>query len=252
MLSVITVLFAAIGAFANAELIWDTQRQTRLTLEEFLKDRQAGEILVLGEIHANSENKDEPDTRVHHTNQARMIAGLGQFSPVSVGMEFLTYTFQDTVDNYLRGAISEADFLRQVGWGSSQNFDFYREQILLPSRLGGRTLALNIPRAITGKVARRGPDSLTEADRALLPPIWEKGGDEYFERFAETMKGHATQQQIENFFWAQSLWDDTMAWNATKYMNTAPQDRMVIIVGQFHAEFGHGLPADSSATGPRT
>jgi hypothetical protein len=85
-----------------------------------------------------------------------------------------------------------------------------------------------------------GPNGLTEQERTLLPPLWERGSAQYFARFQEIMQGHVPAEKIENYFWAHSLWDDTMAWKALQ----RPEGTVLaIIVGVFHAEFGHGLPA---------
>ncbi len=146
---------------------------------------------------------------------------------------------QGKVEEFLAGGLNEAAFLKEVGWGESP-FELYREQVLFPKNHGGVTLALNMPSYISRKVSRGGPLSLTEEDKKMLPPIWERGGAAYFSRFNEAMKDHVPQEKVENFFWAQSLWDDTMAWKA---LSRPAGSVLTIIVGEFHAEFGLGLPA---------
>lgn len=229
---------------ADTERIWDTHAGKFITLQEL--KAEAGDIIVVGEDHATEGNTADPETTIHHDNQMRLIKHL-QMSvsteglSLSVGMEFLTYTFQSFVDQFLSGTLPESDFLREAHWNSNP-FEFYRKQILSSADSGGKTIALNIPAEIAGKVAHAGPYSLTTEERALLPPMWERGNDAYFERFAEAMKDHVPSDALENYFWAQSLWDNTMAWKAHEYRKTAPSDVMVIIVGGFHVEYGGGLP----------
>ena len=136
----------------------------------------------------------------------------------------------------------ESDFLSLVGWAGN-SFPLYREQVLAPIAQGGTTLGLNIPRHVSSKVAQQGPNSLTPAEKALLPPIWELGSPTYFARFSEAMSGHVSEAQITRYFWAQSLWDDTMAWKGASHLHAHPDQALVILVGQFHAEFSDGLPA---------
>jgi uncharacterized iron-regulated protein len=219
------------------EMIWDSREKAWLSLDQ-IQPRFHNEIFVLGEEHATTDNAADPLTRLHHANQLRLIEQLKKHERVSVGMEFISYPFQPETDRFVAGEYAEADFLKTIGWGLSP-FEFYRDQVLA-SRGSGRTLALNAPRELTRRVGQVGPNGLSQDERSLLPPIWERGGDEYFERFQETMREHVPPEKIENYFWAHSLWDDTMAWKAMARLDGSV---LAIIVGEFHAEFGHGLPS---------
>ena len=135
----------------------------------------------------------------------------------------------------------EQEFLTAVKWG---DYPFAPYGLLMRESISTAhpgTLALNIPREIAHHVSRDGPAALSFHQRSFLPPIWERGGIQYYERFESAMKGHAPKDKLDHYFWAQSLWDDTMAWRATRHHG--PLDTLTIIVGEFHAEFNHGLPA---------
>jgi uncharacterized iron-regulated protein len=225
---------------ANAEYqekIWDTREKTWLTLEQ-VAARNPDEVFVIGEEHAVPDSVGDPLPTIHHRNQTRLIEQLKKYHRVSVGMEFISYPFQAETDRFVDGDMAEADFLKAVGWGSNP-FEFYRDQILA-SRGSGRTLALNAPRSLARRVGQVGPEGLSDAEKALLPPIWERGSEAYFARFQEAMGGHVPTEKAELYFWAQSLWDDTMAWKA---LERPEGSILAIIVGYFHVEFGHGLPA---------
>lgn len=234
---------------ATPEFIFDTQTGVRLTLEDFARRQaEAGKILIFGEEHAVKGNEDDPSTIVHHENQVRLLEALTALASsrnyhVTTAMEFLTYPVQGSVDLYVSGQLSEEDFLQQSGWSQGNPFLFYRRQILIPAQSQGRTLALNIPRSISGHVAQGGPNSLTAEERELLPPLWEQGSAPYLARFKEMTGGHLPSQDVENYFWAQSLWDDTMAWKTLENWRRDPLALTVIIVGGFHVEFGQGLKA---------
>ena len=241
------ILLAALGLCANVvfadEAIWSTRESRWVTLEEAAAAIPAGAILLIGEVHASDDGGT--GDKIHHDNQLRLIRALTPL--VSVGMEFFSYNRQPLVDQYLSGALAESDFLTRIEWGSSP-FAFYREQVRAPSSLGGHTWALNMPREITRAVSRGGPESLTPAEREYLPPLWEKGSDTYFERFQELMGGgHIADQAMERYFWAQSLWDDTMAWQSV--LRARPSEVFAVIVGYFHVEFGDGLAARMRAHG---
>lgn len=240
------LLFVALGlsTFVHAadlpknEKIWNTRTHAWLTIQEW-REREiaAGDVLVIGEEHAVDGNLSE---KIHHANQVRLMAAIAEAHPLSLGMEFFDYPRQNLVDRYVDGTLPEEHFLNVIGWGGNA-WPLYREQVLLPKSNGGRTWALNVPRKLSGKVGREGPGSLTEEEKALVPPLWEQGSVPYFERFRDVMSGHVTEERIVNFFWAQSLWDDAMAWQTE--LNRKPGEVFVIIAGLFHVDFGHALPA---------
>jgi uncharacterized iron-regulated protein len=52
-----------------------------------------------------------------------------------------------------------------------------------------------------------------------------------------------------NYFAAQSIWDDTMAWRAVEFLKLHPEQTLFIIVGEFHVQYGGGLPDRLRARG---
>lgn len=215
------------GIFRGADL-------QKVELQEALRDVSPGSIVIIGENHG---------LKVHQQQQLEIMTTLRSLGhKVSVGMEFFTYTDQAHVDGYLSGQVSEEFFLKAISWGGL-SFDFYREQTLFPDlREGSRTLALNAPRALTGKVAKGGMDSLTEEDRRLLPPGFTLGRDTYKERFLKLMPHIPSPEAGMRYFTAQSIWDDTMAWQASEFISRYPEQTLVIVVGEFHVQYGGGLP----------
>ncbi len=228
------------------EGLYDTRKKIWLTLAEAVAAVSPGTFVVLGEQHVTKANENEPAIILHHANQLRWLKQMNReaatrYFNAQLGMEFLDYTDQVHVNDFLTAKITETEFLKSVKWGANP-FEPYgrlmRESI---TTANPGTLALNIPREIAHHVATDGPGSLTQDERSYLPLIWERGGPEYFERFHDAMNGHVPEDKIAKYFWAQSLWDDTMAWRATR--RHTPLDQITIIVGEFHAEFNHGLPA---------
>lgn len=248
MLSLIFALVLSANAqpYSAHEAVWDARAHKFITLAEF--KAAPGDIVVMGEEHAVKGSESDAETFVHHRNQVRLIKQLQKSRTVSVGMEFLIYTFQSLVDQFIDGFFPEASFLQAVHWGSNP-FQFYRDQILSTRGTWGRTLALNIPQEIADQVTKAGKDSLTPDQQALTPPFWERGNESYFERFSDAMKEHAPPEAIERYFWAQSLWDDTMAWKALEHQREHPDHVLVIIVGEFHVLFGGGLPYELKKNG---
>lgn len=205
------------------------------SLEEAVQSVSPGSIVVIGENHG---------LKVHQNQQLSIMQALrARGLTVAVGLEFFTYTDQPLVNQYRNGELPEVDFLKKIQWGSP-SYDFYRDQALFPNlNEGAHTVALNAPRSLTGKVSKTGLESLTEDEKAILPPNFSLGRDSYKTRFLASMGHHLPSPQAgERYFASQSIWDDTMAWNATNYVAAHPDQVFVIVVGEFHVQYGGGLP----------
>lgn len=236
-------VFFAISAKAGVvEHLYDGRNLQETSIDRVLASVKPGTVIVLGEQHAHLEHQNEQIQVIETLQKSGLLT--------SVGMEFFTYTNQADVEAWRQGRLGEADFLTKIGWGQGFSFDYYRTQVQLP-RLGHEAVvALNAPRALTGKVAKTGLGSLLPEEAAFLPPHFELGNARYFERFKDAMGGHfPSPDAAKNYFTAQSIWDDTMAWQAAEFLKAHPEQILVIIVGEFHVQYGGGLPDRLAARG---
>lgn len=236
------VLFAVSALAAPSSSLLSGSTLKNVSVLQAVSQVQPGEIVVIGEEHGQA-GSQLGQLEILRTLRARGLK-------VSVGMEFLEYPQQALTDAFRAGTLAEVDFLRQVQWGSI-SFDFYRDQILFPlASEGARTVALNIPRAVTSQVAKKGLASLTPEQARLLPPNLTRGNDRYFARFQDAVGGHLPDAAAaERYFMAQSIWDETMAWTALESVRQNPSQVLVIIVGEFHVQYGGGLPDRLRARG---
>lgn len=232
------LLLAAV-VWANAPVpepvIFKADGTSQVSLQESLSGVSPGSVVVIGEMHGNA---------AHQNYQMQILKQLrSQGLKVSVGMEFVEYTHQDLLQNYREGTLAESDFLTKINWGNAFPFEFYRDQILFPDPQQSQTVALNLPRSISRQISKGGLSSLIPEQSALLPPNLERGNEGYFRRFKEAMGGHfPNDQAAENYFLAQCSWDDTMAWRTNEFLKQNPDQVLVIIVGEFHVQYGGGLP----------
>jgi uncharacterized iron-regulated protein len=202
------------------------------SLSESLKTHR---VIIMGESHGLKSHQNE---HIQVLNELRK-----QGRKVHVGLEFFYYPSQAAVDKYRLGQISEADFLKVVDWGGI-SYDFYREQAIFPQYgIGERTWALNAPRSLTAQISKLGLAHLPAELSELLPPYFSLGRDSYRDRFLNIMKEHVKDPQLlQNYFEAQSTWDDTMAWRIQSFQEQYPEAVMLVVVGEFHVQFGGGLP----------
>jgi uncharacterized iron-regulated protein len=235
----IWVLVGLFGAGVHAVPVvklglYDGKTLQPTSLDLALDQVQPGTVVFLGEMHGLSPIRDQ---HVNVLNELR----ARHSTVISVGMEFFNYDQQEILNGFSAGEISESDFLKQVNW-QGFSFDFYREQVLFPQFARGEMIVgLNISRTITSQIARGGLESLTPEQQSSMPPNFSVGRSSYRERFFAAMGMHPT-PQLENYFVAQSTWDDTMAWRAVEFVKAHPEHIFVIIVGEFHVQFGGGFP----------
>lgn len=232
-LFLIAVMVSACAHAVPSQIIRGENGQ-KLTLQEALTGVKPGSVVIIGENHG---------LKTHQNQQVEIMETLRQQGlKVSVGLEFFTYTFQAEVQQYRQGLLGEADFLKAIQWGGNP-YEFYRDQALFPSLSeGSQTLALNSPKAITSKIAKTGVASLTAEEWQLMPPNFSVGRDSYKERFLAMMPHLPNPEAGERYFAAQSTWDDTMAWRAADFILNHQDQVLVIVVGEFHVQYGGGLP----------
>lgn len=213
---------------------WYNESGEPIQLLDSLSQIPKGSIIILGESHNHMPHQKQ------HIEVMQALRGLGH--TISVGFEFFDYNQQRFVDLYHQKQLSEADFLNEIGWKNG-DFKYYRDRATFPIyEEGGDLLALNLPRWVSSQIARKGIDLIDENAKALLPPNFEIGNENYFDRFKEIMGGHGTVESLKNMFTAQCSWDDTMAWVATDYAINHPEKTLVLIAGDFHVQYGGGLP----------
>lgn len=110
----------------------------------------------------------------------------------------------------------------------------YATVIDVTAELGGNLLGMNLSRAEKDPVTKNGIEAI---DPKLLPPGFDYGTPGYFERFQEIMQGHATPEQVKNYYASQCVVDDVMAYHLLKDSN---QDLAFLIAGSFHTDFYDG------------
>lgn len=240
----LTYLFSS-SAWAEG-FFWNTKTKSKITQAEFFDQLQPKSVLVFGEKHAVDRGDSLQDSIAHHRRQGDLIRAYGIYlkdkhEGLNGAFEFIPYTDQWAVELYFRGHMSKEKMLATIGWSPKQPFEQYERQFTFPLYFQGWTYGINAPKELTKKVAQEGLPGLNEDERALLPPNFQLGNSLYFERFTEVMGGHVPAEALERYFAAQSIWDDTMAWKALEILDSS-SNRLIIWVGEFHVEYGGGLP----------
>jgi len=152
------------------------------------------------------------------------------------------------VNDYLRGRIDEAAFLRHSRPWKDYARD-YRPLVELTRERKRDVIAGNLPRSVAGKVASKEGSMSPFLPRATTAPL-----DQYWELFGEAMKGHpgADGGAVERMYRAQCAKDDAMAEGIADYLATNPHRQPLVIHcnGNFHSDYGLGTAARLAQRAP--
>lgn len=235
-------------SFYVPQRVFDTRQKGFSDFESMLADLTRADVVFVGEQH------DDPNT---HRLELAILDGLTRRrAPLVIALEMFERDVQPLVDQYLAGAITEEQFLKESRPWPRYATD-YRGIIEFAKVHHIPVVAANVPRRIASDVSKTGM-SVVEglgADRALAArdlPCPTSG--EYYNRFLGMMGEHppsgdagASDARMKNdrFYFAQCLKDETMAEAvADAFEKNAPRHATVVhINGAFHSDYAQGTAA---------
>jgi uncharacterized iron-regulated protein len=188
--------------------------------------------------------------------QLRIVHGLHQRDPkLAIGLEMVKRPFQAAIDRYLAGEIDEEQFLHEVEWDDRWGYPFflYRPIFRYAKEKRIPVYALNAKDEVTRKVAREGMDALDETERASIPDL-DLSNEEHKAQVREAFEGHHAHEgnalDFDNFYAAQVIWDETMAYEVARVLRTPdPPNRIVVLAGGGHVRDGLGIPNRAAKRG---
>lgn len=212
---------------------------TTVTEAQMLAIASDARIVYVGETH---------DNPAAHRVQLTVLKAMSERWPgqVSLGMEMLVPAQQPVLDRWTAGELDEKEFLKQSDWYSVWRADFalYRDLLLFARDHRIPLVGLNADDALVKAVSRSAPGEMTPEDQAKLPQM--DMSDPYQTAFVEALfGGHAAgENRLAGFQRVQTLWEETMAENVVRHLQTFPGDtqRMVILAGGNHIRYGFGIP----------
>ena len=209
------------------------------TIEDIFPELMKSRIIFVGENH---------DRFAHHMNQLKIIRKLHKAgAKIGVGMEMFQKPYQKFVDDYLAGKIDEAEFLRQTDYYNKWRFDYnlYKPIVDFLKENNIPLIALNIDGDITRKTALKGIDNLSQKEKEQLPDQLDFSNELYRADLHKVFEIHTNEHNLKNFnhfFQAQTLWDETMADSAAKFLADNPASKLVILAGNGHVRHEYGIP----------
>ena len=225
---------------AEAARIIQVSTGAEITEFQFFGELQLVQNIILGEKHY---------TPAVQLGEAAVIQGVvgDSHRAFTLGWEFLNVSARTQITQeykaFLTGRMSALELLNANLSGTADNQAYVPVFETLKS-LGGSLIPLNLSRAEKAPVVQAG---ITAADPILVPPGFELGDVNYYERFVATMEGHADSTQMANYFAAQCLVDDVMAYHL---LTDAETELRFMIAGSFHTDYHSGTVARLRARAP--
>ncbi|MGD8630945.1 MAG: ChaN family lipoprotein [Gammaproteobacteria bacterium] len=208
-----------------------------LDLEGIIPKLADKRVVFIGERH---------DRYEHHLVQLEIIRRLHAIHPrLAIGMEMFQQPFQDVLDDYIAGTLSEQEMLRRSEYYQRWRFDFRLYAPILRYARANQlpVIALNLPAELTQKVGRNGLDGLTVEEQAQLPAEIDRSDSAYAQQLRDVFAQHpGNDRSFDNFLEVQLLWDEGMAQQAADYLASHPDYYMVILAGSGHIARGSGIP----------
>jgi uncharacterized iron-regulated protein len=204
------------------------------------------QVVLLGEAHDSAED---------HRWQLHTLTQLHVQRPkLAIGLEMFPRRVQPVLDQWVAGALAEADFLKRAEWDKVWGFDardylplfHYARMNRIPM------LALNVERGVIDAVGKQGYDGVPEVQkegvgRPAAPT------EEYRKQLRAVFDHHPAKSRGDSafprFVEAQTLWDRAMAEVIAAHLMKVPDAQVIGIMGAGHVRNGHGVAHQLKALG---
>jgi uncharacterized iron-regulated protein len=224
------------GQFKVGQIV-ELQTGRVVSFDQLIEQIATKDLTFVGEVHENPE---------HHLIQVQILQALMDCcGALTLAMEFFQRPGQPSLDRYLRGELSESEFLDEVKWNEvwGYPYHFYRPLMLLAKEHGVDVLAINAPPEIVKKVARKGLKSLDASEREKVPQEIDLNNEAHREylRKAYQLHNHDQLKKFDYFYEAQCVWEDTMAQNLAQYIKENGK-KLIVFTGNGHIVNKFGIP----------
>lgn len=193
------------------------------------------DVVCLGEAH---------DAPRDHFAELAISEGLERRARVSgralgVGFEMFQVPYAAALYAYGTGHLDDAGLRKRTHYDDRWGYPYayYRPVLALGRAYGLPLKALNASRELTHSVAENGLAQLTPRLRRQLPLELDLEDREHRAAFERLMADHphGAGTDLNNFYAAQVVWDETMAEKAASWVSErAPQRQLLVLAGSAH------------------
>jgi uncharacterized iron-regulated protein len=196
-------------------------------------------IVYLGETH---------DNPASHRLELQVLQALAERHPgrQALGMEMFVRSQQPALDRWVAGLLDEKAFLKEAHWFENWKSDFayYRDLLYFARDRHIPVIALNAEKSLVAAVRGKAPDQLSAGEQASLPHL--DMTDPYQRGLTAAIFGDLSHGELarEGFARAQTVWDETMAESAARFLSSpsGADKHLLVIAGGYHVSYGFGIP----------
>ncbi|MUM77389.1 hypothetical protein GKC30_07070 [Pseudodesulfovibrio sp. F-1] len=219
----------------------------RLAFEEVMGLARDAEYILLGENHPNV---------CDHTVQLRVLAALAESdTPPAVGLEMVAADMQAVLDDFSAGTVEVDAMEEELEWRDRWGYPFalFRGHFEIIRRHSLPVAGLNVPSAVTRKIARQGLEALTPDELKWLPAEIKPPAEEQMPLLDAVFALHQERDpdgpeiarvdeatRRERFLLVQSVWDSGMA-EAAVALRRKYDWPVLVVAGAGHVEHGWGI-----------
>ncbi len=222
--------------------ITDTHTGRTISQNALLDRLAQADVVFVGEQHT------DPAT---HALELTVLEGLHRRAGkrLTLGMEMWERDTQPALDAYGHGRTDEAAFRKAARPWSNYQTD-YRPLVEYAKANGIPVVASNVPQPIASAVGKRGLAALADFPADQSAALVQAPHDGAWLRFKAVMEGMGGAHggmamdaaMIGRFYEAQVVRDETMAESITRRLEAAPGGLVLHLNGQFHSDYGDGIP----------
>ena len=227
---------------------WVTPQNLKVQNTQTLLQKAAKQpVVLLGEQH--------PDV-VHHRWQLQTITQLYAYNPnIVLGFEMFPRRIQPVLDAWVRGELSEREFLEKSDWNEVWKFD---ADIYLPLFRFARMnrlpiIALNVEMDLIGEISQKGWDKIEDGKREGVKSP-RPASEKYLSSLKDVFSQHShikdedkkddekSKERFNRFVEAQLTWDGAMAQKIAEVQKMGGEPLVIGIMGSGHLANKHGVP----------
>jgi len=222
--------------------VYSAETGKPITLSQMVQELTACRYVYIGESH---------NSLPMHDVQLAIIRSLSEKDRnIAVGLEMYPATFQEPLNKWSLGLLTDEEFLTAGQWYINWNFNFayYQKVFDFCKEMKLPIHGLNVAREIITRIRMAGWEALSEEQKALVPPLDLSNQDHrklirtVFEsaELPPQMKGMGLDMVFEGLYRSQVAWDTVMAANARKTAEVENR-RVVVLAGSGHLLYNLGL-----------
>jgi len=228
-------LFIVTASCANTYRVYNTSQAQFIANDKAFDQIAKADIVILGENHY---------TKVVQESEGWALEQLSLRNPsYQMAWEFLNYndqaSLQSSFDDFVADKITGKQLIAKWFPNNAAMSEVYLPMYETAKKYSQKVIGTNSHRALKDRLMSSGR-SILETDAEVWPFNYtiKKPRKEYLERFKVAMGGHVDEHTIGKYFLAQYYTDAYMANALNSKLVDGP---IMMVVGNFHSDFGHGL-----------